>query len=77
MYRKIFKNQKGKIVSIIKFDKSLGHLFVKISKPPDGSLHEDLTPQDYQVSKIDLGKGSCAVDMKIFEALNKKIVNRV
>ena len=61
----------------MKFYKDLGHWITKIAKPPEGSSHENLTPQDYQVSRIDLGKGSHAIDMKIFEASNKKIADRV
>ena len=45
--------------------------------PLDGSSHESLSLQDYQVSRIDLGKQSYVVDMKFFEASNKKIVDRV
>ncbi len=71
------KPKKPRIKSGIKFDKSLGHWSVEIAKPPEGSLHEDLTPQDYEVSRINLGKGSHAMDMKIFEASNKKILDRV
>lgn len=32
-----------------------------------------MTAHDYQVSKVDLRKGSKVVDMKIFEVSNKKI----
>ena len=71
------KTKKARIESRIKVDKSSRHWLVEIAKPPKGSLHEDLTPQDYQVSRIDLGKGSHTVDMKIFEASNKNIAEKV
>ena len=74
---KSLKTKKVRTESRIKFDKSLGHWSAEIANPPEGSLHEDLTPQDYQVSKIDLGNGSKEVDMKIFEASEKIIVDRV
>lgn len=74
---KSLKDKKARTESKIKFDKSLGHWSAEIAKPPKGSLHEDLTPQYYQVSRIDLGKGSRVVDMKIFQASNKKISDRV
>ena len=45
--------------------------------PPNGISQEYLTPQDYQITKIDLGKGSDTVDMMFFEASNKKIADRV
>ena len=38
---------------------------------------ESLTPQDYQITKVDLVKGRYMVVMRFFEALNKKIANRV
>ena len=74
---KTSKVKRARTESRIQFDKSSGHWSTKIGMPPEGSSQESLTPQDYQVSKIDLGKGSHAVDMKFFEVSNKKIVDRV
>lgn len=71
------KTKKARMESRIKFDKSSRHWSAEIAKSPEGSSHEDLTPQDYQVSRIDLGKGIRAMDMTFFEASNKKITNRV
>ena len=45
--------------------------------PLEGSSQEALYRQDYQLSRINLGKGSHVVDMKFFKASNKKITNRV
>ncbi len=71
------KTKRAKIESRLNFDKNSRYWIAKIAKPPKGSSHENLTPQDYQVLKIDLGRGSHAIDMKIFEVSNKKIANRV
>ena len=71
------KVKKARIESRIKFDKSSGHWSTEIAMSPNGSSQESLTPQDYQISKIDLGKGSRVVDMNCFEASNKKIADRV
>ncbi len=47
----------------------------KITKPFQDKHEEEMTAQDYQVLKVDLGKGSSEVNMKIFEVSNKKIVD--
>lgn len=66
------KAKKEKIESKIYFDKDTEHWLAKIAKPPQEKFEEDITPQDYQVSKVHLGKGSREVDMMIFEVSNKK-----
>ena len=74
---KTSKVKRVRTESRIQFDKNSGHWSAEIAMPPEGRSQESLTPQDYQVSKIDLGKGSRAIDMKFFEVSNKKIVDRV
>ena len=36
-----------------------------------------MVPQDYQITKIDLGKGNRKIDIEFFEVSNKKISHRV
>ena len=43
--KKYSKAKRAKTESKIKLNKSLGHRSVEIAKPPEGSLHEDITPQ--------------------------------
>ena len=61
----------------INFDKNFGHWLTNIVTSPDGTSHESLAPQDYQITKVDLGKGNCEVDMEFFESSNKNIAHRV
>ena len=46
---------------------------VETAKPPQDKLKEELVPQDYQVLKVDLGKSSRAMNIKIFEVSYKNI----
>lgn len=71
------KTKRTKTESRLNFDKNLRHQTTEIAMPPKGSSYENLTPQDYQVSRIDLRQGSHAIDMKNFEVSNKKIVDKV
>ena len=48
-----------------------------MSKPFQDKDEGEMTSQDYQVSKVDLGKGSREFDMKNFKFSNKKIVDWV
>ncbi len=69
--------KRAKTESRLNVDKNSGHWIAEIAKPLESSSLENLSPQDYQVTRIDLGKGSHGVDMKIFETSNKKIADRV
>ena len=74
---KMPKVKKARIESRINFDKASGRSAPEIATPPDGSTRNFVAPQDYQITKVDLGKANCETDMKFFEVSNKKIAERV
>ena len=74
---KMPKVKKARIEARINFDKYSGQWAAEITTPPNGSSHDSITPQDYQITKVDLGKGNHKIDMKFFEVSNKKIAKRV
>ena len=53
------------------------HWRADIAKPLKDMPLEKLSPLDYQIIRFNLGKGNHTIDMKIFEASNKKIADRV
>ena len=71
------KVKKARTESRINFDKASRRWAVEIATPPDGSSLDSIALQDYQITKVDLGKGNRETDMKFFEVSNKKIIERV
>ena len=68
------KTKKLKNESMLEFDKDIGHWLEEIANLFQDKDDGEMTTQDYQVSKVDLGRGSRAVYRKIFEVSNKKII---
>ncbi len=71
------KVKKARTEARINFDKSSGRWATEIATPPDLSSRDSVVPQDFQIKKVDLGKGNREVDMRFFEVSNKKIAERV
>lgn len=71
------KVKKARTEMRINFDKNSGRWAAEIATPLDGCSRDSVVPQDYQITRVDLGKGNHDVDMEFFEASNKKISHRV
>ena len=71
------KVKKARTESRINFDKASRRWTTEIATPPVESACNSVAPQDYQITKVDLGKANRKTDMKFFEVSNKKITERV
>ena len=71
------KVKKVRTEAKINFDKSSGRWAAEIATPLDESSRDSVAPQDYQITKVDLGKGNRETDLEFFEVSNKKITQRV